>query len=199
MSLLSKFSRRPRLYDRLHALGLVNAYSQTHPEERACLCRHIAKAKSAVEIGTFMGLTAAELARALPAAATLYCVDPYPGGGEPLQSIAMRQIARAGASSKVRFVRSDSAGAVASLPSQVDFFFVDGDHSYEGLAADWKVVKQLLKPGGIAAFHDVIPVNGSDVYSHGSVRFFDEVVAHDPEFRRVDGMRSLAVIQRLAS
>jgi predicted O-methyltransferase YrrM len=176
---------------------VVNAYSQTHPEERACLCRHIAKAKAAVEIGTFMGLTAAEMAHALPADATLYCVDPYPGGGEPLQQIALRQIARAGASSKVRMVRADSAGAVASLPTQVDFFFVDGDHSYEGLAADWKIVRKLLKPGGIAAFHDVITVHGSGAYSHGSVKFFDEIIANDPGFKRLEAIHSLAVMQRI--
>jgi predicted O-methyltransferase YrrM len=196
MSLLSRITQRPRLYNRLHALGVVNAYSQTHPEERACLCRHITKAKAAVEIGTFMGLTAAELACALPADATLYCVDPYPGGGEPLQQIAMRQIARAGASSKVRFVRADSAGAVASLPAQVDFFFVDGDHSYEGLAADWKVVKQLLKPGGIAAFHDTGRAPEAMVHSEGSIRFFEEVIAHDPEFIHLETVRSLNVIRR---
>lgn len=197
MSLLSRITQRPRLYNRLHALGLVNAYSQTHPEERACLCRHIARAKAAVEIGTFMGLTAAEMAHALPSDATLYCVDPYPGGGEPLQQIAQRQITRAGVSSKVRMVRADSAGAVASLPAQVDFFFVDGDHSYEGLAADWKVVKQLLRPGGIAAFHDVVPVEGSKVLSCGSVKFFSEVISSDSDFSFVERIRSLAVLQRV--
>jgi predicted O-methyltransferase YrrM len=198
MSLLSRFSRRPRIYNGLHALGVVNAYSQTHSEERGCLCRHIAKAKAAVEIGTFMGLTAAELARSLPANATLYCVDPYPGGGEPLQQIALRQIARAGAASKVRMVRADSAGAVASLPAQVDFFFVDGDHSYEGLLADWKIVKLLLKPGGIAAFHDTARAPEAMVHSEGSIRFFEEVITHDPEFTHLETVRSLNVIRRNA-
>jgi predicted O-methyltransferase YrrM len=198
MSLLPRLSRRPRLYNCLHALGVVKAYSQTHPEERACLCHHIAKAKAAVEIGTFMGLTAAEMADVLPADATLYCVDPYPGGGEPLQQIALRQIARAGAASKVRMVRADSAGAVASLPAQVDFFFVDGDHSYEGLAADWKIVRQLLKPGGIAAFHDTARAPEAMVHSVGSIRFFEEVIALDPEFTHLETARSLNVIRRNA-
>lgn len=196
MSLLSHITHRPRLYNYLHALGVVNAYSQTHPEERASLCRHAAQAHSAVEIGTFMGLTAAELALALPADATLYCVDPYLCGGEPLQQIAMRQIARAGASSKVRMVRAASTGAVASLPAQVDFFFVDGDHSYEGIAADWKIVKQLLKPGGIAAFHDTARAPDVMVHSEGSIRFFEEVIAHDPEFTHLETVRSLNVIRR---
>ncbi|MDH4452069.1 MAG: class I SAM-dependent methyltransferase [Verrucomicrobiota bacterium] len=193
-----RFSRRPRIYNSLHALGVVDAYSQTHPEERACLCRHIAKVKAAVEIGTFMGLTAAEMARSLPADATLYCVDPYPGGGEPLLQIALRQIARAGAASKVRMVRADSAGAVANLPAQVDFFFVDGDHSYEGLSADWKIVRQLLKPGGIAAFHDTARAPEAMVHSEGSIRFFEEVITHDPEFTQLETVRSLNVIRRNA-
>lgn len=197
MSLQSQISRRPRVYNWLHALGLVQAYSQTHSDERQCLCRHVLKANNAVEIGTFMGITAAELARALPADATLYCVDPYPGGGEPLQQIARRQIARAGALSKVRMVRADSTGAVASLPSQVDFFFVDGDHSYEGLANDWKIVKQLLRPGGIAAFHDVVPVPNSDVYSCGSIKFYNEVISIDSGFTLLEIVRSLAIMQRI--
>jgi predicted O-methyltransferase YrrM len=196
MSILTYISRRPRLYNWLHALGVVNAYSQTHPEERACLCRHASQVRSAVEIGTFMGLTAVELARSLPADATLYCVDPYPGGGDPLQQIAMRQIARAGAASKVRMVRADSVGAIASLPAQVDFFFVDGDHSYEGLVADWKVVKQLLRPGGIAAFHDVVQVAGGGVYSPGSAQVFSEVISRDPNFTLLETVKSLAVLQR---
>lgn len=196
MSLLPLLSRRPRLYNCLHALGVVKAYSQTHPEERACLCHHIAKAKAAVEIGTFMGLTAAEMAHALPAGATLYCVDPYFAGGEPLQQIAHRQMARAGVTSKVRMMRTDSAGAAAELPAEVDFFFVDGDHSYDGLAADWKVVKHLLRSGGIAAFHDVLPVAGSEVFSCGSVKFFKEVVSNDSDFEFIERVRSLAVLKR---
>lgn len=198
MNLHSRITKRPRLYNLLHAFGVVSACSQTHPEERACLCRHASRTKTMVEIGTFMGLTAVELARALPADATLYCVDPYPGGGEPLQQIALRQIARAGVAPKVRMLRSDSAGAMADLPAQVDFFFVDGDHSYEGLAADWNIVKQLLKPGGIAAFHDTARAPEAMVHLKGSIRFYEEVIARDPEFTPLETVRSLNVIRRNA-
>lgn len=195
MSLLSHLSKRPRLYNRLHALGFVDSHSQTHPEERACLCRHIATAKTAVEIGTFMGLTAAELSHALPAEATLYCVDPYLGC-EAMQQIALRHIARTGVASKVSMVRADSVSASASLPAQVDFFFVDGDHSYKGLAADWKIVRQLLKPGGIAAFHDTARSPEALVHLGGSIRYFEEVIAHDPEFTHLETVHSLNVIRR---
>ena len=188
---------RPRLYNLLHRLRLVPASSQTHPDERACLCRHIRHAQAAVEIGTYMGLTASEMAAALPPGGTLYCVDPYPGD-VAIQQIALRTLERAGQTSRIRMVRTDSAGAVAHLPPQVDFFFVDGDHSYEGLAADWKIVRQLLKPGGIAAFHDTARAPEAMVHSVGSIRFFEEVIALDPEFTHLETARSLNVIRRNA-
>ena len=199
MSLLSRITHRPRLFSWLHRLGLLNAYSQTHRDERACLCRHAATAKLAVEVGTFMGRTAGHLALALPEDGILYCVDPYPGGGDALRQIALRQIKRTGAAHKVRMLRADSAGAMANLPTQVDFFFVDGDHSFEGLAADWKVVRQLLKPRGVAGFHDTASASGAKVHSEGAIRFFDEVIAKDSEFTRIETVWSLNVIQRAES
>jgi predicted O-methyltransferase YrrM len=196
MNILSCIRQRPRLFNWLNRLHLVKAYSQTRPDERACLCRHIAGARTAVEIGTFMGLTAGHLALALPENGILYCIDPYPSGGEPLQQIALRQIRRAGVARKVRMIRSDSAGAVASLPAHVDFFFVDGDHSFEGLAADWQVVKQLLCPGGIAAFHDTAHASDAEIHSEGAIQFFEDIIARDPDFEMVEQVLSLNVIRR---
>jgi predicted O-methyltransferase YrrM len=39
--------------------------------------------------------------------------------------------------------------------SPVDFLFVDGDHSREGVWADFELYAPLVRPGGIVAFHDV--------------------------------------------
>ena len=36
----------------------------------------------------------------------------------------------------------------------VDVLFIDGDHSYEGVLADWLLYHSLVKPGGIVVFHD---------------------------------------------
>lgn len=35
-----------------------------------------------------------------------------------------------------------------------DMLFIDGDHSYEGVMADWLLYSHLVAPGGIVAFHD---------------------------------------------
>jgi predicted O-methyltransferase YrrM len=40
---------------------------------------------------------------------------------------------------------------------RVDFLFIDGDHSYEGVTRDFKLYSSLVRPGGLVAFHDVAP------------------------------------------
>jgi len=38
---------------------------------------------------------------------------------------------------------------------KLDFLMIDGDHSYEGVKADYERYKTLLRPGGIIALHDI--------------------------------------------
>jgi predicted O-methyltransferase YrrM len=39
----------------------------------------------------------------------------------------------------------------------VDFLFVDGDHSLEGVTRDYELYAPLVRPGGVVAFHDIVP------------------------------------------
>lgn len=38
----------------------------------------------------------------------------------------------------------------------VDFLFIDGDHSYEGVKQDFEMYSPFVKKGGIIAFHDIV-------------------------------------------
>lgn len=38
----------------------------------------------------------------------------------------------------------------------IDLLFIDGDHTYEGVASDYEMYRPLVRPGGIIAFHDII-------------------------------------------
>ena len=38
--------------------------------------------------------------------------------------------------------------------TELDFLFIDGDHSYECVLSDWLLYAPLVKPGGIVAFDD---------------------------------------------
>jgi predicted O-methyltransferase YrrM len=39
----------------------------------------------------------------------------------------------------------------------VDFLFIDGDHSFAGVAKDFEMYGPLVKTGGTVAFHDIVP------------------------------------------
>jgi predicted O-methyltransferase YrrM len=38
---------------------------------------------------------------------------------------------------------------------EIDFLFIDGDHSYGGVKQDYELYSPLVKKGGIIAFHDI--------------------------------------------
>lgn len=37
----------------------------------------------------------------------------------------------------------------------VDMLFIDGDHTFQGVKADFELFSPLVRPGGIVAFHDI--------------------------------------------
>lgn len=39
--------------------------------------------------------------------------------------------------------------------TKIDFVFIDGDHTYEGVRRDYEMYSPLVKKGGIVAFHDI--------------------------------------------
>jgi cephalosporin hydroxylase len=38
----------------------------------------------------------------------------------------------------------------------VDFLFIDGDHSLQGVWTDFDLYKRFVRPGGLIGFHDII-------------------------------------------
>lgn len=45
---------------------------------------------------------------------------------------------------------------VRSCLDSVDVLFIDGDHKYESVARDWAMYHNLVRPGGVIAFHDSV-------------------------------------------
>lgn len=57
-------------------------------------------------------------------------------------------------------IEADSKDALAKVTEAlagrpVDFLFIDGDHSEEGVRSDWAMYSPLVRKGGIAALHDI--------------------------------------------
>ena len=40
--------------------------------------------------------------------------------------------------------------------NRIDFLFIDGDHTYEGVKMDFEMYSPFVKTGGIIAFHDIV-------------------------------------------
>jgi cephalosporin hydroxylase len=41
--------------------------------------------------------------------------------------------------------------------NKLDFLFIDGDHTYEGVKQDLENYRSLVRPGGLIALHDIVP------------------------------------------
>jgi cephalosporin hydroxylase len=65
----------------------------------------------------------------------------------------------------------------------IDFLFIDGDHSYEGVKADFEIYSPLVKEGGLIAFHDIVPdKKANDSLWAGEVHRFWQEIKNNYEF-----------------
>ncbi len=46
--------------------------------------------------------------------------------------------------------------AAALAGRKADFLFIDGDHTVEGVTADYEDYREFVRPGGLIAFHDIV-------------------------------------------
>lgn len=120
--------------------------------------------RTVLEIGLDEGGTLFLWTRAAAPDALLMAIDTRPPG-----SLGMRSpfplVRRAFAHSAQRvelLMAADSHDPVTRAHVEallaggaVDFLFIDGDHSREGVWADFHLYSPLVRPGGIVAFHDV--------------------------------------------
>lgn len=113
--------------------------------------------KTIVEVGTHKGGNSFLFCHAVPSAQRVVGVDLCVQNGAKL----------------VHFVRpgqryfplhgdSQTAAMKARVQSRlggstVDFLFIDGDHSYKGVKADYELYSPLVRSGGIIALHDIVP------------------------------------------
>ena len=52
-------------------------------------------------------------------------------------------------------VRARVASLLGGRP--LDLLFIDGDHSYAGVSADFDAYSRFVRPGGLIGFHDIVP------------------------------------------
>jgi predicted O-methyltransferase YrrM len=193
-------SLKINLHFLLWNFGLAKAETQTTDAERDCIAKHAAGKRCLAEIGVWHGVTTCRIRKAMSPAATLFAVDPFSKGklGFSVQRmIAQREVGRV-PNGTVVFLRMKGDEAASGLAGKckVDFVFIDGDHSYEGLQSDWNGWAKLISVGGVIALHDSRSTPTRAIDDGGSVIFTHEVILNDPQFEVLETVDSLTVLKR---
>lgn len=142
-----------------------------------------------MEIGTAKGGTLYIWSRYLESCLRIISIDLPEGlfgGGFPQTKIKFFKLFAP--YKELYFLRGDShsveiAGRIFQIlkDDKVDFLFIDGDHTYEGVKRDFEMYSELVRPGGIIAFHDIVP--GPPEKVGGVPTFWDEI---KPDFNFIE-------------
>lgn len=178
--------------------GLRSAETQTTPAERACLARHAQGRARLAEIGVWHGVNTTLFRRVMDPHGTLYAIDPFPVGRLVVSfpRIIARAEVRRVSRGTVTWLRTTGVKAAAHMHQPVDFVFIDGDHSAEGLTGDWQAWCDLIAPGGIVALHDSRSTCARPIDGAGSVLVTNNLILRDPRFEVVETTDSLTVLTR---
>ena len=120
--------------------------------------------KRSLEIGTNYGGTLLLLCALSPPGAQIISVDLPKGrfgGGYPRRKMPLfRMFPKTG--QELHLIRGDShaketkAHVTRLLNGEpLDYLFLDGDHTYEGVRRDFQMYAPLVRAGGMIAFHDI--------------------------------------------
>ena len=118
--------------------------------------------KICVEIGSARGLSACLIGRALKenGQGKLYAIDPHEatewndGNSVSSFSLMKENLKRFGVDAYVEIVREYSINVGKTWDKEIDLLFIDGDHSYEGVKADWDIFTPHVSKFGVVVFHD---------------------------------------------
>jgi len=135
------------------------------------------------EIGTASGGTTFLLARAAAPGAVIVTMDlkTRPGQAESLGILGgpdRRLLAFVG-DSRDDGMQARVRAAMDGAP--LDLLFIDGDHRYESVRADFRRYRPLVRASGLIAFHDIVPDAHSRAGAHtpgdtgGVPRFWSEL------------------------
>jgi caffeoyl-CoA O-methyltransferase len=163
-----------------------NAQMQVAPDQAAFLTflTRLVDARTAVEVGTFTGMSALAIARGLRQGGRLVCFDI----SAEYTSVARRYWERAGVQDRIELRIGPAAVNLKELPADpvVDIAFIDADKT--GYPTYWAELVPRMRSGGLIAVDNVL--RGGQVLHPSSeadkaiAAFNDMVVADD----RVDAV-----------
>jgi Methyltransferase domain len=183
-------------------MGLRPVVGQHTYAEDAALREWAAGKSKLVEIGVAEGASAITLRQAMAPDGILWLIDPF--HLSRVQRLnAMRRVAHRAVNivnnGRVVWVNKFSFEAVKGWVGQIDFLFLDGDHSETGVQRDWEDWHPYVISGGIVAFHDAAIFRGGWPQPNwGPVRLVDRLFRSRvlSGWRIIDEVDSLVLVQR---
>lgn len=142
-----------------HAVAQQFLAPQQIPEEIIGFLEHAAAAepRTVLEIGTATGGTHFLLGAALPSVSLEIGVDLFVRNTRLLETFSRPGCAQRFIHGSSRAAATRAAVQAALVGRPIDLLFIDGDHSLAGVRADFELYAPLVRPGGLIAFHDIVP------------------------------------------
>ncbi len=170
--------------------------------EHEALQRNARGCHSIVEIGVAEGASALGVREVMAVDGTLYLIDPFHlsrfrwlNSQRRAAETTVSRCARA----KVTWIEQFSFDAAKSWNKPIDFLFVDGDHTEEGVLKDWYEWHRFLRSGGRVAFHDArIFKDGWPQEGDGPVKVVNSLFRERrvPDWRIIEEVHSLVIVER---
>lgn len=148
------------------ALCINTPFAQQSPDEALWLLRHIHGSSAILEVGSCVGEMLKIMALACVKGAKIRSIDlgvlPEEAGPMagfdvvPHLAVVAETLTQQGFDVHVCIANSHDKRAIEwakdQSPDGYDFVFIDGDHTYEGVKADWEAYRSLAPMIG---FHDI--------------------------------------------
>ena len=134
------------------------------------------RCKNILEVGSYLGGTFYLLCKFSHAEGHKISID-YPFYEDQIKQMEEKNVVNKMKSfaEKVTIIHEDSHSQIAidrlnnTLKGEkLDFLFIDGDHSYEGVKQDFEMYSPFVKKGGYVALHDINgkPLHGLNIHVH---------------------------------
>ena len=158
-----------------------------------------------LEIGSWKGKSTWCIAQGLKKG-IINCIDPFNAAGEEgskeiyektkgnISLLEQFQNNMKGISPEVTVIthKGYSSDFVNAIPN-IDFLFIDGDHSIEGCRFDYENFENEVKVGGYLAFHDYYP----DRPELGSTWVIQNLVKQNKNYIHYNDFDSLSVFKKI--
>jgi len=131
-------------------------------DEKIKLCELASKIRCGIflEIGSYLGASSCFIAAGIKKVeinSKLYCIDTWQNDSmtEGNRDTYTEFLKNTSKYNELIFpIRSSSVGASKMFDEKIDFLFIDGDHSYEGVKSDVDAWLPKLNAGALVIFHD---------------------------------------------